>query len=295
MHAIQDPLIAGAPDAPQRNRGGEALRSIARIGGRLVATVAIAAAGVAGWFAVEEFAFPPVVGAVDLPADPNPWPKEFRKVVVPWESFTITYELDGEMTHTSSYDALAGRTRISYSGGRDRVVEIAGLDAWERLNGQSEWTVAPAGEVLTHVVLGVGRIAPVHLSELAPKAAEPFISATEVVSTSTARRFEVSVDVQSFRYEDPVAYSQWIETETLGTTADIPMTWVLDVGPDGYLVRWEGRSPVVETWTEYPPDLVFESPLAASTPPAGIPVDTVVPVDPGAPADTVAPAAPIEE
>lgn len=255
-------------------------RGAGRLLVRLFGIAVVAAAGVAGWFAVDQFVFPEIPGSVAAAVNDTPWPDEYVEPTTEWAAFTLTYTLDGNATHRTSFDPETKRSRLTYWGPDGAVineVELAGLQAFERLPDSQEWTPADSERVDTHIVVGVGRVEPVHLSALIPTEVYPFTRVSELAAVDGARQFEVIVDAAGFLEVDPLGFHRWGATADLGFDAAADIRWIVDVRPDGYVERWEGRSPSIETWTDHESELFFESPLqpVVSTPEAIAPPTSV--------------------
>ena len=273
MQTIPD-LQTGGPASPTPAPGkvSSSLRGAGRLLARLFGLAIVAAAGVAGWFAVEQFVFPQLPGSVAAAVNETPWPDEYAEPTTEWNAFTVTYTFEGNATHRTSFDPQTKRSRLTYwntEGAIINDVELAGLQAFQRFPELQEWTPVDPERVDTHVQLGILAVEPVHLSALVPAEVYPFTRVSELAPVDGARQFEVIVDAAGFLDADPISFYRWDATARLGSDAAADMRWIVDVRPDGYVVRWEGRSPSVETWTEYPADLVFESPLAPVSPTAG--------------------------
>lgn len=282
MHAHID--AAGNPNEP--GKFGEALRGAGRILARLFGLATIAAAGVAGWFGIEHYVFPEVPGT--FAASETPWPAEFDRPAPAWDSFALSYQLDGIETHQIAFDATAGITRLAYretSSAATGDVELRGVDAFERSAGAADWTPVDPSNVDAHVVRGVLFTQPLRLSTMVPSEARPFATFTESGDVvDGVRRFDVVIDAPAFLEAEPVAFYRWFVTRSVAPTSVEELRWTVDVRPDGYIVRWEGRTPIVEVWSEFPTDLEFESPLASSEPaePTTLPPDeTAVPTTVG--------------
>jgi hypothetical protein len=281
MTNVQPAPLGVQNNTSRRPRIPDSVRTLARAVARIGAAVLVVAAGIAGWFGVDRFAFAPVAGATQVQVDASPWPTDLPRVAPAWDSFTLNREIGETVVFRSSHDSATGRTRVTEFVQAPRDVEIAGLEAWQRVLGEAEWTPVERSQYLEEINFGLARAAPVHLSAIAPLSALPFISVTEYDAMPAVRRFGVSVDVAAFRTADPIEFTRWSETDGFVSDSVEPVAWILDVRPDGYVVRWEGRSPAVETWTENSPELVFESPVAALAAPTLAPVDTVTQGAPG--------------
>lgn len=267
MQILHDaaPIATGSePDQPSHLV--ERLRRGGRIVGRLVACAVIAAAGVGGWLAVERFVFPALAGTIVAAANEGPWPDEFAQPSTRWDSFTLSSTQDGVETHRSSFDPVSRRTAIVDSGADGAVireVELAGVLGFERTPESPEWSPVDDARIDAHILLGVAGTEPVHLSALVPDEADDFTTVIELDAAEDTRRFLVVVDTEAFRVADPIAFHRWSEFQLFGSELDTDLRWTVDVRPDGFVVRWEGRSSSVETWSERPGRLEFESPLAA--------------------------------
>ncbi len=247
-------------------RAGEVARGVGRLLGRLVAFAVVIAAGVAGWFGVEQYVFPDLPGTLAAPVNETPWPDEFAQRTTTWESFTLSYVFQGVETHRTSFDAPTKRVRIAYNddaGALESDVELAGLQGFERVAGSDAWVVADPAAVEEHVYFGVGAIEPVHLSELVRREVHPFTQVQEIPQSPEIRRFEVIVDIASLRAANPIAYYRLEDDAQSGFSSATEYRMTADVRADGYIVRLDGRSSSTEMWSDFPADLVFESPLAA--------------------------------
>ncbi len=171
----------------------------------------------------------------------------------------------------SSTDAVSGRTRIvayEATGEPKWVAEISGLDAWYRdAPGVGEW-LRPDQELLeTFVYFGVAGVEPAHLSETVPRWADPFVTVAEQPIDGVNTRLVATIDAAGLRAEDAVRFRRWAYSMKLDAAAvesSDTWTWTVDVRDDGYVVRWTGRYPRIEVWSENPTDLVFESPFAGA-------------------------------
>lgn len=262
---------------PTPSRASQTMRSIGRITGRVLSLAVIAAAGVAGWMIVDEVAFGPVAGAVDVDQSASPWPDAFSRQTSTWDSFTLTYRENGAPTHRSSTDAATGRTRITYfddAGAASSFAEVAGLEAWQRSVGDGEWVRADEAMTEGHLQLGLGNAQPSHVSTILPAWAEPFAVVDEQPTDGPTTRLVVSIDVAGLQAAEPVAFERWADDMAVELDGGAIWAWTLDVRDDGYIVRWEGRHDSIEAWGENPADLVFESPLQPRTTPAPVPPST---------------------
>jgi hypothetical protein len=256
----------GQPPAKLRNSSA-ALQRIASLIGRALQFGVVAAAGFGGWLAVEQYAFPSVAGVVVAQAQPGLWPAEISKPTTTWDSFSLTYQGASGPTHTTSTDGSTGRTRITYfdNGIATSDVEIAGYEAWERAAGSPDWVRVVDQNVPVHIQLGLGDVEPIHVSTLISDVAEPFVTVTQQPSEISAMRFLVQIDVAAFRNAEPVEFPRWashLELSEVRKFSDVqPIQWTIDVREDGYIVRTEGRIDDIEVWSDYPPELIFESPL----------------------------------
>lgn len=251
--------------AKEPGRAGGIVRGVGRLLGKVFGFAVILAAGAAGWFGAEQYAFPNLPGALAAPVNETPWPDEFAQQTTTWPSFTLTNVVDGSETHRTSFDATTNRVRLTYLDGSDQpssVVELAGLRAFERARDSDEWVAVDPANVEIHVTVGVGAIEPVHFSNLLPPAASPFTRVEEVVGGGGERRFEVFVDIAGLRAAEPLVFESFDAATENALDPSTEHRMVADVRDDGYIVRLEGRSASVEIWSDYPPDLVFESPLA---------------------------------
>ncbi len=284
VHPTQLPHDPHPPLGGTADRAPRPLAAAGRVLGRVISLAVIAAAGVAGWMIVDEVAFAPVAGAVDTTQSTSPWPAAFRQPATNWDSFTLTYRRDGAPTHRSSTDAATGRTRITYfdeSGAPASFAEVSGRQVWVRAVGDDQWTRMVDGAERVHLQLGLAAVEPSHLSSIVPSWVEPFVAVAEQPSEGEHTQLVVAIDAAAAQASDPVAFARWRQEMYFDSAGGGAWTWTVDVRDDGYVVRWAGRYPWIEAWSENPTDLVFESPLqprptAPATPLPTSPADDAV-------------------
>ncbi|BAN03086.1 hypothetical protein YM304_27720 [Ilumatobacter coccineus YM16-304] len=275
MHPMNtDPAQSSAP-ARSSNIG----RRVGGIVGRVVSLAVIGGAAVGGWIAVETFALPQLdASAAPAVRATNPWPVEYPEPdAAAFASFTMTYELDGQVTHTMTHDAATLRTRMTFyddAGALDHLTEAAGNEFWRSSPSEPEWRLADVAETNRDRVLGLRRVRPMNVNEIIPPLAYPFVEITAEESAGDYDRYRITLDTDAFQARLPHEFHDWALRVVSGS--GVTTEWALEVRPDGYVARWEGRSASTETWVEPTATPVFESSLAPRTPLADLdPADDV--------------------
>lgn len=242
------------PDSPS------SLRRALGVVGMVLATVAVVAAGAAGWFGVERFVLADggsdgtSLGAVGdgLPTERLDPPAE------PWRRFEVTLRFtDREHRVALDLDAQAMRFRILEP---DVAYDfVARADAGhERTDG--EWVALTPDQTAAQSQLFVQDVGPFLLTDIVPPAALPYTTLLSDTMDGELRVFDVAIDAASFRLADPLGHERWLAAS--GAAADGPARRVVHVRRDGYVVRID-RAGSTRSWTEVETSILADSPLDA--------------------------------
>jgi hypothetical protein len=240
-----------------------------RLLGRVLLVGLVAAAAVAGWFAVERYllgdegALPPLGDG--LPTAPLPPPTTGWRSVLATESaptFDRSVWIDADAleskTVSSDTDAATGVTTAGFE------IEVVGDSAYSTRDG-GPWTAMEdgAGESTTEVLSARSR--PSMLTDVIPPALVPFAVVTDERDVDGTRRYTLTIDGPAFRTQRPLDFERWV----LGSTddAELPRDATVDVRSDGYVValRYATADGAATsfTWEELTAPIPLRSPLAA--------------------------------
>lgn len=280
---------------------------VARLVGRLITLACVGAAGVAGWFGVDELALAEDNGrpvAVTLPELGGGLPTAQLVEPQPWRVFQLTYSQDGrDEQYWFDLDRWMIRTQIDHGEGSDEI-EIRGDRGFRRGPNDDDWVEQDEPTTRAIASFVMGGIGPFLLTDLVPPDALGFTSLELEGTSKGVRVYEVGIDSVTLREQHPLLHQRWVEsTRIIGDGSPL---FRIRVREDGYVVRIDGENAAV-AWTELSGGIAFQSPLAIPTgpfepqPPYPTPVGPdgqPVPNGDGAPpgtepADGTAPSAPV--
>lgn len=264
--------------------------------GRIIAFALIAAAGVVGWFGIEELdiglpasgAGAPVLAA-SLPELGDGLPAARLQSPAPWRQFALTYQ---DATHTNRFwiDLDSWQLRIASTNATDTSdFEIDGDRSYTRTSATAEWVeqdVQGTRDIASWLMSGIG---PFVLTDLVPPNTLGFTS-LELEGTSRGERvYEVSVDAVTLQEQHPLAHQRWAAaTRLVNDTSGI---FRIRVREDGYIVRIDGETSSVQ-WDVLDGGVVFFSPLSQQLAEAPATIPPVTSTDPLAVPPEAPPAAP---
>jgi hypothetical protein len=263
---------------------GSRFRAIGRGLGRIVALAVIAAAGVAGWFAIDEYAARTISGSAVVAEVPiRPWPAELEVDAAAWTSFNMSYIKQDNSTQEMWIDGERNIASMVYSDAVGAAIdrfELAGTAGFHQQLGVDDWSPIDADQLEAVRTRAYGEVRPLRLDDLMSASGLRFvkIESDEFVGDSSVRRLTIAVDGTGFQSAEPIAFGEW-RRRTIFTSNAEQLRWIVDVRPDGYIERFQGRydDGVVENWRDLSGPVVLESSLAAEPAPTPIepaPVDT---------------------
>lgn len=272
-----------AAEQPRGPGLADTMRGVGRLLGRLIAIAVVLAAGVAGWFAVEELAIAAEDHSVLLPELGEGLPTARLDEPIAWRRFQVTYSAVGTSAEEASLDEANERYWFDLDSWKIRsavmtdsgleAVEIQGDSGFRRSGADGEWVEQDrmtARNISSYVLGGIG---PFLLTDLVPPNALGFTS-LELEGTSKGERvYEVKVDAMTLREQHPLAYQRWVaSTRIIG---DGTALFRIRVREDGYIVRIDGGNSAV-IWTDLEAGVQFESPLSALSSPVTAPPNSVI-------------------
>jgi hypothetical protein len=123
----------------------------------------------------------------------------------------------------------------------------------------SNWLVMSGDEIESKRRL-LTLVRPIHVHELCPAAAAPFVRIESSTSENELSRYAMTVDTSAFKRAEPFAYRGWRVDHFVMPGAE-EYVWTLDVDPEGNIVRWQDPVPgAVIEWFEVD-QVRFESDL----------------------------------
>ncbi len=241
---------------------------VASLLGLMFAVLAVAAAGIGGWFAVDRYniALPESMqssgGATELPALGDGLPSTQLRASTPWRSFALTYQV-GDQTdrywidldtwqvkfESSQTDATTG---FELAGGRGFAMDTDGA-SWTQMDAEHTETLSRMA------LVGAG---PFLLTELLPPNTVGFTTLELEGTSRGVRVYEVEVDGDTLRAQHPLAHDRWVNTSRfVADHDDLSGLYRIRVRDDGYVIRIDTDGASVQ-WDDLPDGVAFVSPLA---------------------------------
>lgn len=256
------------------------LAGVTSLLGRITALALMAAAGVAGWIAVDELDIgiaqsgngAPVLAA-SLPELGGGLPEARLQSPPPWRQFALTYQ-DATQTNHFWIDLDSWQLRIeSTNEAATTTVEVYGDRSFTRASPTAPWEerdVQATRDISSWLMTGIG---PFVLTDLVPPNTLGFTT-LELEGTSRGERvYEVSVDAATLLEQHPLAHERWVAATRL--VNDTSGVYRIRVREDGYIARIDGETSSVQ-WDPLEGGVVFFSPLGQNlidTPAAEPPID----------------------
>lgn len=245
------PAATGLPGLPQpkdRNPilvvGGAIGRAIVNV----VVLAVLAAAALGGWLAADEYLIPRIEGSVSVGAV-SEWPPELG-AAAPWPVYETNWTAaDGSrasVIYEPATDTVVAATTVA-EGVPARLVEWSGpLMAVQPTDGAWEIRTGVADQEDIRTELGARivspRLADVLAGGVARHAIVREVTGQGVGSPADAevgivRFFEVTVDTEAFRRDDPIAFGR---SHPRVSDRGGVFTWTIGTDSDGRIMRWDG-------------------------------------------------------